>query len=255
MKILIISDVHGNWPALRAVLEAESDADRILCLGDLVNFGPQPAECVAWAKELVPPAWVIQGNHDRAVALNEDPLCSPRFAALAAATQLVSEKSLASELKEFLAELQPSRRFEWKGAKCFACHAIPSEPLYGCLAETAPSPLWNAEVAAAGLPDFLFLGHTHLPMETRLMKTLIVNPGSVGLPQHGDPQAAYAVWDEGVVTLRRVAYEVEETIRAYGQLGTAPDALAQLTEVLRTGKGPLPKSSNEMPRKSGAKGA
>ena len=49
MKILLVSDIHGNWPALQAVLAAEPEADQILCLGDLVNYGPQPAECVAWA--------------------------------------------------------------------------------------------------------------------------------------------------------------------------------------------------------------
>jgi putative phosphoesterase len=254
MKVLILSDVHGNWPALRAVLEAESDANRILCLGDLVNFGPQPAECVAWAKELVPPAWVIQGNHDRAVAFNEDPLCSSAYAPLAAATQPVSEKSLAPELREFLAELQPSHRFEWKSAKCFACHAIPSEPLYGYLPETASATLWSAELVAAGLPDFLFLGHTHVPMKTRLMKTLIVNPGSVGLPQHGNPQAAYAVWEDGEVTMRRVAYDVEETIRAYGELGIPPELLGQLTEMLRTGKGPSLKHSDDVVKRTAVKG-
>jgi hypothetical protein len=49
MKVLILTDIHGNWPALQAVLQAEPDADRILCLGDLVNYGPQPGECVRWA--------------------------------------------------------------------------------------------------------------------------------------------------------------------------------------------------------------
>jgi len=255
MKMLILSDVHGNWPALRAVLEAESDANRILCLGDLVNFGPQPAECVAWAKELVPPAWVIQGNHDRAVAFNEDPLCSSVFAGLAAATQPVGERMLAPELKEFLAELQPSHRCDWKGAKCFACHAIPSEPLYGYLPETASATLWDAELAVAGLPDFLFLGHTHLPMKTRLMKTLIVNPGSVGLPLHGDPQAAYAMWEDGEVTLRHAAYDVEETIRAYDGLGIAPQVLRLLTEMLRTGKQPSPEHSGNVVKKPAVKGS
>lgn len=253
--MLILSDVHGNWPALRAVLEAEPDADRILCLGDLVNFGPQPAECVAWAKELVPHAWMIQGNHDRAVAFNEDPLCSSAFAELAAATQPVGKRMLAPELKEFLAELQPSHRCEWKGAKCFACHAIPSEPLYGYLSETASATLWDAELAVAGLPDFLFLGHTHLPMRTRLMKTLMVNPGSVGLPQHGDPQAAYAVWEDGEVTLRRATYDIEETIRAYDGLGIAPQVLGQLAEILRTGKQPSPEHSDNVVKKTAVKGS
>jgi predicted phosphodiesterase len=237
MKVLIISDIHANWPALRAILEKESDADQILCLGDLVNFGPQPAECVAWAKEIVPPEWVIQGNHDRAVAFNEDPHCSPLYAVLADATQPIGERLLTPDMKHFLRGLEPLHRFELGGAKCVACHAIPKDPLYGFLPETAAVPLWESEVVTAGLPNFLFLGHTHLPMKTRLMKTLIVNPGSVGLPHHGDPRAAYAIWVDGEVTLHRAAYDVEETIRAYDSLSLEPHALRRLTEMLCTGQG------------------
>jgi predicted phosphodiesterase len=237
MKLLIVSDIHGNWPALRTVLETEPDADRILCLGDLVNFGPHPAECVTWAKEIVPPEWVIQGNHDYAFAFNEDPHCSPAYAVLADATQSISRRSLTTDMKQFLKKLQPLHHFELDGEKCVACHAIPKDPLFGYLPETAAANLWESEVVTAGLPNFLFLGHTHLPMKIRLMKTLIVNPGSVGLPQHGDPQAAYAVWNDGEVTLRRAAYDVEETIRAYDKLGLPPRALNQLTEMLRTGQG------------------
>ncbi len=64
MKLLIVSDIHANWPALRAVLETESDSDQTLCLGDLVGYGPHPVECVAWAKEMISQAWVIEGDHD-----------------------------------------------------------------------------------------------------------------------------------------------------------------------------------------------
>jgi hypothetical protein len=87
MKVLILSEVHGNWPALRVVLEAEPSADHTLCLGDLVNYGPQPAECVAWAKETLPSEWLIQGSRDHAVGLDGDPHCTPACARLAAARQ------------------------------------------------------------------------------------------------------------------------------------------------------------------------
>jgi predicted phosphodiesterase len=236
MKVLIVSDIHANWPALRAVLEAESNAEQILCLGDLVNFGPQPGECVAWVMKTLTPDWLVQGNHDRAVGFDEDPHCSPAYTALAEATQQISERLLTREMKQFLAELQPLHHFELGGARCVACHAIPNDPLYGYLSETAAAPLWESEVVSAGLPNFLFLGHTHVPMKTRLMKTLLVNPGSVGQPQHGDPRAAYAVWEDGEVTLRRAAYDVKETIRAYD--GLEPHALHSLIELLRTGEGP-----------------
>jgi predicted phosphodiesterase len=79
MKLLIVSDIHGNWPALQAVLQAEPDADQILCLGDLVNYGPQPVECVQWARQQLGPEWLIQGNHDRAVGRDEEPNCSVSF--------------------------------------------------------------------------------------------------------------------------------------------------------------------------------
>ena len=238
MKMLIVSDIHANWPALRAVLEAESDAGGVLCLGDLVNFGPQPAECVAWAEEILPPEGVIQGNHDYALGFDEDPHCSPAYARLAAATQEFTRRLLTPEMKEFLADLEPMRSFKSGKGKCVACHASPKDPLYGYLPETASVTLWEAEVVRAGLPDFLFLGHTHVPMKTRLMKTLIVNPSSVGLPQDGDARAAYAIWEDGDVTLRRAPYDVEETVRAYDGLGLPAHILRQITGALRTGKGP-----------------
>jgi putative phosphoesterase len=239
MKVLIVSDIHGNWPALAAVLEAEAWFDQILCLGDLVNYGPMPVECVAWAREAFFSGIFLQGNHDRALGWDENPQCSPAYRTLAAATQKFTERMLAPELKQFLGGLKPLRHFEWQGAKCVACHARPKDPLYGYLTEEASVALWESEVVQAGLPDMLFLGHTHLPMKTRLLNTLLVNPGSVGQPKDGDPRAAFAVWEDGEVTLRRAAYDVEETIRAYVGLGLEPDVEHNLCEVLRTG-GSLP---------------
>jgi len=236
MKILIVSDIHGNWPALRTVLEREANADRILCMGDLVNYGPQPTECVAWAKEILPPEWVVQGNHDRAVGLNEDPHCSPAYARLAEATQEFTSRMLAPELKEFLAGLKPLRSFQVSGRSCVACHASPKDPLYHYMSETSPVTLWESELLVAHEPELLFLGHTHVPMKTRFRRTLIVNPGSVGQPKHGDPRAAYAVWEDGEASLCRVEYDVEETLRAYEGLGLEPHILHSLSEVLRTGR-------------------
>jgi protein phosphatase len=235
MKLLVVSDVHANWPALRAVLEAESDADRVLCLGDLVNYGPHPAECVAWAKEMLPPEWVIQGNHDHAVGCAADPRCLPAYAPLGAATQEFTGRVLSSESKEFLASLQPLRLFKLHGSKCMACHASPTDSLYHQITAQSPPELWESEVRIAGQPDFLFLGHIHLPMKKRIGNTLVVNPGSVGQPRHGDPQAAYAVWKDGEVTLRRVPYDVEETIRAYRDLGLNPYSVTALRAVLLFG--------------------
>jgi predicted phosphodiesterase len=235
MKLLLISDVHGNWPALQAVLAAEPQVDRILCLGDLVNYGPQPAECVAWAMQTLAPDWRVQGNHDRAVALDEGARSSAAYQTLAAATQALSRQVLTPQMKQFLARLRPLRRFQLDTAVCVACHAVPSDPLYLYLPEASPITLWESELNRANSPDFLFLGHTHLPMTTRFRRTLVVNPGSVGQPKDADPRAAYAIWHDGEVTLRRAAYDVEKAVAAYHGLGLPPPVVDTLTQVLRTG--------------------
>jgi putative phosphoesterase len=219
MKLLIVSDIHANWPALRAVLETESDSDDILCLGDLVHYGPLPAECVAWARQMLPAGWVLQGDHDRVAAWRGSPHCCwPQDAPLWAATATFTRELLAQEFKEFLSAIPVRSSFELKGAKCVACHASPTYPISGQLGSDTSAALWAAELAVADNPDFLFLGHTHLRMNQRFYNTVVVNPGSVGRPKHGDAQAAYAIWEDGQVTLRSVAYDVDETIRAYAGL-------------------------------------
>jgi len=241
MKVLIVSDIHANWPALRAVLESESDADDILCLGDLVHYGPQPAECVAWARQMLPGGWVIQGDHDRAAARGGDPHCWwPEDAPLAQATRGFTRERLGREFKPFLAAIPVRSSFELKGARCVACHASPSYPSSGGLSADSPAAVWQSEFTVAGQPDFLFLGHTHLPMKQRFGNTLVVNPGSVGRPKHGNPRAAYAVWEDGEVTLRSVLYDVDETIRAYEGLGVdEPTVRALRAGLLLGGKVPL----------------
>ena len=235
MTILIISDVHGNWAALRAVLAAEPAVDQILCLGNLVNYGPQPAECVTWAMQRLTADWLVQGNHDRAVALDEGSRSSAAYQALAVATQAASKELVTPEMKQFLSGLLPLQRFQLDAAVCVACHAVPSDPLYFYLPEITPVRLWESELNLVNYPDFLFIGHTHVPMKTRFRRTLVVNPGSVGQPKDEDPRAAYAVWDDGEVTLRRAAYDVEKTIAAYGSLRLELHVVNTLAGVLRTG--------------------
>ena len=235
MKILLISDLHGNWPELQAVLAAEPDVDKILCLGDLVNYGPQPVECVAWAMGLRPPSRVVQGNHDRSFGLDSDPHCAPAYQVLARAVQLATSHLLTSEMRRFLGALEPLHRLRWGGASCVACHAIPSDPLHGYLGGQGALTLWESELVQAGHPDMLFLGNTHVPMKTQFQRTLVVNPGSVGQPKDGDGRAAYAIWQDGTVRLRRAAYDVEETAGAIDRLNVEGHIKWRLAEELRTG--------------------
>jgi predicted phosphodiesterase len=223
MKCLVVSDIHGNWPALQAVLSTERDADRILCLGDLVNYGPQPAECVAWAMTLSPPSRAIQGNHDRAFGRGHEPHCPLANKPLARALAMATSSLLAVKMKEFLAGLEPFQSFRWGGTLCFACHRVSAHPLDADSAQHCNEDNWDASeytrthsdiiltgvpdepFVLVGHPDFLFLAGSHLAIKTKLYGTVVVNPGSVGMPGDGDPRAAYAVWQDGEVTLHRLA--------------------------------------------------
>jgi predicted phosphodiesterase len=227
MKSLIISDVHGNWPALQAVLEAESNFDQVICLGVLVNYGPQPAECVSWAMGLGPPNILIQGNHDRAFSLLK-PVCNPIDPPFAEEMQAATSNLLTSEMKTYLAGLQPAREFSRGTTKCAALHAELTEWHLSYTDEMNPQWPWESDIIVRGHPDALFLliGHpdimffagAHVPFKVHWATTLTVNPGSVGCPLDGDPRAAYALWDGSDITLRRVEYNVEATVAALERL-------------------------------------
>jgi predicted phosphodiesterase len=238
MKILILSDIHGNWPALQAVLEAESGIEAFLCLGDLVNYGPQPVECVRWAVSKSNWGWFIQGNHDWSVAHDQDPRCSTPFQHLAEVTRQFTRSILGEHGVEFLRALPPKMEFELDGRKCFACHGTPLDPLFRYFNYAHPQSV-HLEVEAAGSPEFLFLGHTHIPCDIRSFGTRIINPGSVGQPKDGDSRAAYAVWDNGQIELKRAAYDIEATIKEFRTEHLRHRDVRQLAEVLRTG-GHLP---------------
>lgn len=245
MKYLILSDIHGNWPALQAVLEAEPGVEGFICLGDLVNYGPQPVECVRWAISKPGRGWFIQGNHDWAVAHDEDPRCSTPFKHLAEVTRKFTRSVLGEHGIEFLGSLSPKVAFELDGHRCFACHGTPEDPLFRYFNYSREQTV-HLEVEAADSPDFLFLGHTHIPCDIRSFATRIINPGSVGQPKDGDPRAAYAVWDNGKVELKRVAYDIEATIREFRADHLHHHDVHQLSEVLRTG-GHLPRDGELYP--------
>jgi predicted phosphodiesterase len=118
MKVLIISDVHGNSVALKSVLRAERHLDHILCLGDLLDYGAEPIECVKWAMESAGDAWLLQGNQDRAVATGEDPRCSLPYRHLARVTQEFSIRVLNRQMRTFLGALKPQSSFQIAGAHC-----------------------------------------------------------------------------------------------------------------------------------------
>lgn len=125
MKIRIISDVHGNAEALNALDESY---DELWVLGDLVTYGPEPAEVVRHLRQHA--SLIVRGNHDHAVGYNVDPRCSPPFRAMAEATRQHAMKTLADDDKRFLRDLPLTASVERDGQRFLLCHATPSDPLF-----------------------------------------------------------------------------------------------------------------------------
>ncbi|HXK09371.1 MAG TPA: metallophosphoesterase family protein [Vicinamibacteria bacterium] len=229
MRVLVVSDIHGNWPALHAVAAVPHDA--VLCLGDVVGYGPQPAECLRWLR--ASGAVMVQGNHDRSVAEGVPPRCRPDFEWLADATRDVARRQLTEEETSFLRTLPPRREVSVDGRRLVLLHAAPADPLYGYLGPDADA--WREAVASMPA-DLVLVGHTHLQFHLRLGSVDVVNPGSLGQPKDGDPRAAYAILEDGVPRLERSSYAVERTAEALAAAGVAPAALTALTALLRTGR-------------------
>ena len=229
MKVLVIADVHGNLEALKAVLSDPHDA--LICLGDMVGYGPEPAACVR--RILAEADLVLRGNHDHALATGAAPGCPPSFQWLAEAAAHLGAAQLSPSELASLGEL-PLRASQCiDGIPYYLVHAAPTDPMYRYLDPTSDA--WAQEVREIG-PEVLLVGHSHVQFRHHVAGRTIVSPGSVGQPRHGDPRAAYMVIEDGTFSFCRVAYGVERTVTALEHSGIEPAAAAALTQLLRTGQ-------------------
>jgi len=216
MKILVISDVHANSWALRAAIQDAGPVDHVLCAGDTVSYGPDPRATLDLLRECGVIA--ARGNHDHAVASGADPRASPAKQPLALAMRDWTRSRLELADVAWLARWPLRLLWEVGGTRFAVVHATPRDPLYDYrLRPDAPDDLVR-EVAAGIDADVLVVGHTHWPLLRTHGPLQIVNPGSVGQPLDGDPRAAYAVWEDGRITLRRVAYDQAPVLAALRSL-------------------------------------
>ena len=231
VKTLVISDIHGNWPALKAVVGRSFD--RVIVLGDLVGYGPFPAECVSWVRENADV--VIQGNHDRAYGDDVPALSSASFRWLSDAMAPWTWGQLSDNDLSYLRSLPRWALSEIEGRQYAFVHAAPSSPLYEYIGPDVHR--WKAEVRSI-TADVLAVGHTHLQFALPIDDRLVVNPGSVGQPKDGDPRAAFLVIEDGEIKLERVDYPIEKTIKGLADTGLDSSARSVLSILLRTGTTP-----------------
>ena len=199
MRIAVISDMHGNCVALDAVLaDLESHpVDRVVCLGDAVQGGPQPAEVVARLRELGCP--VVLGNADAFLLTGTDG--NEAVSAQQSAAREWSLAQLSEADRAFIGAFHPTVESPLPGGRRLLCfHGSPASFHDIIFPETPEADVRG--LLGAYLPAILTGGHTHLQQLRRLDDSLFFNPGSVGYVYntrasggnlHADPWAEYAI--------------------------------------------------------------
>lgn len=199
----LLYDIHGNLPALEAVLE-DARADRFLLGGDYALFGSWPVETIGALRALPNATW-IRGNGERWTA-NPDqaPDNGVVQGAIAACRELVGVE-LAGQLAALPEQVViDATRY---------CHGSPISDVRSFMPEPAED---EPELLAGVLERRLVFGHTHLPFHRVSADGIeLINPGSVGMPFDGDTRGAYALLHEdGSIEHRRVAYDFQASAAA-----------------------------------------
>ena len=223
MRYAIIADIHSNLTAFKAVLndiESHGEVEQLWCLGDIVGYGPDPHECI----ELLCQTnhICIAGNHDLASIGKVD---TTEFNPDAAAACHWTSGQLTSEDIDYIANLP----LVIEEDDFTLVHGSPREPIWEYIISTGVA----QENFACFKSRFCLVGHSHQPVVFNCCETeegsaryflpdgpvamsegrLIVNPGSVGQPRDGNPNAAYAIFDgeQQLISLYRIPYDIRST--------------------------------------------
>jgi diadenosine tetraphosphatase ApaH/serine/threonine PP2A family protein phosphatase len=237
MRIALLSDIHSNLIALDAVLAAAGSVDAIWQLGDVVGYGPDPDGVVARLQEVG--AVGVRGNHDAAaVGGTEIEWFNPD----ARRAMEWTRTAISPATVAWLAALPERLTIEG----CDLVHGSPREPIWEYVTSV---PVARANIALLTSPIGLN-GHTHIPValieddgridvvgpghgseiELRGRRALL-NPGSVGQPRDGDPDASYAIIDRGAgrISWHRVAYDIGAVQSAMRSMGLPNGLSARLS--------------------------
>lgn len=224
-RMAIMADIHGNLPALRAVIaDMEREGiEQALVLGDIVGYGPHPEACVEEVRKR--PWRFVRGNHDHALHLGQ---AGERFNRAAKWSIEWTLGQVSQSTRDWLGTLD----FQWRHEDIYAVHGAPADPsfmnayVYAATAEHNLDKLVEKGVALC------FHGHSHIPgiyyrdrlsadhylrtssITLKKGERYLVCPGSVGLPRDGSRSAQYAVYDRvsGELEFRELEYSNVEVL-------------------------------------------
>jgi len=209
LKFAFLADIHGNYDALKAVVNELPSVDRLVVLGDVLGYYPFFGECIDELEKAG--TEYILGNHE-AYQMNilQKP-SSPIFDWF----YRYFEENASDRDRYWLKNLKVEKSIQLKDAKLKFFHGSPwniSEYIYPDFLEWSRFDSIDA--------DIIVLGHTHRPMDVHNGKKRIINPGSVGQPRDCNPQASYAIYDDETQQLQfyRTNYDASRLIEAMSDL-------------------------------------
>ncbi len=239
MRTALISDIHANLEALHSVLDdiASQAVDRVVCLGDIVGYGPNPRECIDIVRDL---DLCILGNHDQGALYDPEGFSGTAERAIFWTRSQLEDQSDAAnpDRWRFLAELPRVIRED----KVLFVHGSARAPLSEYV---FPEDVFNPKKMDALfslVQSQCFQGHTHVPgiftknhhfvcpsdIEGKFVvggQSLIINVGSVGQPRDQDPRCCYVIWDQETIEFRRVEYAMNETAEKIREIPELDDFL------------------------------
>jgi putative phosphoesterase len=240
MTIAIISDIHGNLPALEAVLAdlAHRKPDSTYCLGDLVGYGAFPNEVIDRIRDQRIPS--IMGNYDNGVGFDRDDCgCAYRDDGEKARGQeslMWTRDKTTADNKAFLRSFVPEIRFEAAGKRILLVHGSPRR-IYENLFEDRSLSSFQ-RLAASSNADVIVFGHTHKPYVKDVDGVLFVNAGSVGKPKDGDWRVCYVLLtpgDPNPIEFVRIEYDLNRMLQAMTTTTLPPEFAADLRTGGRSG--------------------
>ena len=251
MRTALISDIHANLEALQTVFEHidAQHVDRVLCLGDILGYGPNPVECVDLVAQRC--EWSLMGNHDFGVLYeptNFNVAAEQAAYWTRAQFEAGGDNGKAASRWEFLGRL----RVRVSDGDFLCVHGTPRRPINEYLfPEDALSSPVKMQQIFERVEKYCLVGHTHVPgvftdepdfyppsdlngvYKFTDGEKAIINPGSVGQPRDLDPRAAYAIIEDDRVEFFRLEYDVDAVV---GKIQAIPELNDWLGERLKEGR-------------------